>query len=368
MQNIGIIEKSKETANKHNQELKKEQEEILKSEYEIAKYEEKFSGTYEDYLLEKQYGLKIGDYVDYTYDTVNEGYLLEKTYSGYSEDQMMKQTTGLKWRVLGLNEEGNVELISEKIAGTIIHLRGATGYNNGVYLLNNMCKELYGNSKLGITARSMNIEDIEKQFSDEGINERDNYVASYTKKKYGQTKFYDANNKYPIIYEEEVGSGTNGTIRKGGIGQSEIFYKKKENLTVAYDENENEVDTAYKIAKDVEGNNTLLNVTQTYYYFSNMSSEYFKNKIFYNMIFGTGTYYYLSSRCVNIASSYAEFGLFRIGRKELGGATIFRSSTLVSSTGNYALRPVVTLPSNIYIDTSTGNGTVDSMYNLRGIK
>ena len=35
--------------------------------------------------------IKVGDYVDYTYDTVEDGYLVEAKYSGYTEDQTITQ-------------------------------------------------------------------------------------------------------------------------------------------------------------------------------------------------------------------------------------------------------------------------------------
>ena len=34
---------------------------------------------------------------------------------------------------------------------------GTIGYNNGVYLLNDLCKYRYGNANLGATARSVKI-------------------------------------------------------------------------------------------------------------------------------------------------------------------------------------------------------------------
>jgi hypothetical protein len=123
--------------------------------------------------------VKIGDYVNYTYDTVSEGYLLEKVYSGNYSDQTITQTTGLQWRVIGINDSGELELIcaTPTSSGGVV-FSGATGYNNGVYLLNDMCEKLYSNTELGIKARSLTIEDIEKRFSDEGKAARDSYIVS----------------------------------------------------------------------------------------------------------------------------------------------------------------------------------------------
>ena len=299
--------------------------------------------------------LKIGDYVDYKYDVVSAGYPLSKAHSGYSDQTITQPTTQLQWRVLGLDKNGNIELISATPAtSTYVYFKGAAGYNNGVYLLNDMCEKLYSNSTLGIKARSLTIEDIEKQFSDAGKNARKNYTNSSSHIGYGGIKKY-TDNKYPLIYAEETGSGVNGTIREGGIGKSVPFYKKNEDLTVAYDKDGNAVKTAYTTAS---GN---LNTTQTQYEFSNIPSSYFKNETFHNMIFGTGTYYWLASRCVGCASGSAIFCLSYVDVDDLRGHDMFASFVNSSYYGAY-LRPVVSLGSGVSVDTSTGNGESTSMY------
>ena len=68
-------------------------------------------------------------------------------------------------------EEGSETLyikFSAKIeGGKITEIRkdtkdGATGYSNGVYALNDICEQLYSNKAKGITARSINLADMEK--------------------------------------------------------------------------------------------------------------------------------------------------------------------------------------------------------------
>ena len=84
--------------------------------------------------------LKVGDYVDYTYDTAS-AYSLSKTYSGYSSNQTISQTNSLKWRILSI-ENNQVTLISSIPTEESVCLTGALGYNNGVYLLNDICAKL----------------------------------------------------------------------------------------------------------------------------------------------------------------------------------------------------------------------------------
>lgn len=357
VQGDGIISHAKNAQTGYEKAQAEEEKRLLELEYQIASAQGTVTGTYDEYVLEKTYGLKIGDYVNYTYDTVSAGYSLSKAHSGYSSNKTITQpTTQLQWRVLGLDKNSNVELISATPAKSMyVYFQGAAGYNNGVYLLNDMCEKLYSNSTLGIKARSLTIEDIEEQFSDAGKNAREGYKNSFNIK-YGGTQSYDTNNKYPLIYAEEAGSGVNGTIREGGIGKSVPFYNK-DNLTVAYDANGNAIETAYTAAS---GN---LNATQTCYYFSNTPSSYFQNEIFHNMIFGTGTYYWLASRYVSCYSTYASFGLHRVYSAGLNGSDLFHSNGNPYNCDCY-LRPVVSLGSGVSVDTSSGNGTVESMYTI----
>jgi len=64
--------------------------------------------------------IKIGDYVNYTYDTA-ENYVLTSATCGSSSNPAdgIPQTTGLKWRILNIDEaNGTVDLISENPTGT----------------------------------------------------------------------------------------------------------------------------------------------------------------------------------------------------------------------------------------------------------
>jgi hypothetical protein len=56
--------------------------------------------------------VQIGDSVNYTYDPAG-SYSLSSTYSGYSSNQTIAQTTGLTWKVLNVDKENDtVDIIS----------------------------------------------------------------------------------------------------------------------------------------------------------------------------------------------------------------------------------------------------------------
>ena len=278
----------------------------------------------------KREGIEVGDYVNYTYDEKADGYNLLTTQSGHTSNQTVSQTTGLKWRILNIHVDGTVDLISEAVPSQNVSFGGALGYNNGVYLLNDICKNLYSNSKLGITARSIELEDIEGQMNEEGIAARNAYVSTGGNVKYGSTKTYTGSySNYPNLYARENGSGINTEeTKKNGIGVSDNGYTNPTTETST---------TA-----------NSLTVTQSYYYFSNTPRSYFDNSEVYDMLLNTGTYYWLSSRYVNCDTPDAGFGLCNIGDSGIGGYYTYASNNKVNS--NLArVRPIVSLETNIKI-------------------
>ena len=292
--------------------------------------------------------LQVGDYVAYTPGSETaSSYSLSMAESGYTSDQTIPRDDSLMWRVLSINDDGTVNLVSNKVTNTLVYYRGATGYNNGVYSLNNMISELYSNESLGATARSMTIEDIEAGMTEAGLD----YVHSYAA--VGETKTYTSSSYryYPNLYAQENGSGIdlattndpNSEVKTDGIGQSDSYYTEP-----------NTDDPAYTQA------NTSLTVTQTYYYRS-MSSSYYKDgQTFYNLVH-PGSYYWLASRYVNTNSAIAYFGLRIVNNSYLNGNDLFYSDSGTNSSYGY-LRPVVSLKSNIKL--STGNGSSESPYQI----
>lgn len=278
---------------------------------------------------------QIGDYVNYTYDTAENYVLTQETCGARANPaEGIPQTAGLKWRILNINEDGSMDLISAAPTSTSIWFGLALGYNNGIYLINDICAKQYSNSSLGIFARNLTIEDIESKMNETGIAARNIYKHYGTQ--YGSKKTYTVSNSYyPNLYAQENGSGINTTIVKtNGIGRSDQYYSTL--TTETY----------------LQASSSGITVTQDYYKFDDMPSSYFDDSNFYQMIFGTGQYYWLASRCSYCWSTDASFGLRRVHGSELSGFYFFSSNTGTSSDNN-RLRPVVTLKPNI-IDTNLG--------------
>ena len=115
--------------------------------------------------------IKIGDSVNYTYDPAG-SYSLSSTYSG-SSDQTIAQTTGLTWKVLNVDKENDtVDIISTNPTSSTVYFKNILGYNNGPYLMNEICKAQYSNKTLGVNARSINLLDMEKHLTSPGITAR----------------------------------------------------------------------------------------------------------------------------------------------------------------------------------------------------
>ena len=84
--------------------------------------------------------IQIGDSVNYTYDPAG-SYSLSSTYSGYSSNQTIAQTKGLTWKVLNVDKENDtVDIISTNPTSSTVYFHNILGYNNGPYLMNEICK------------------------------------------------------------------------------------------------------------------------------------------------------------------------------------------------------------------------------------
>ena len=278
-------------------------------------------------------GLSVGDYVDYTPDTASNYMGLgtstsEKAGSPNNLSGGIPQDKNLNWRILSINESGTVDIISDTPTATAVYLQGSIGYNNGVYLLNDLCASLYSNSTLGVKARSINLIDIENKLSDAGKNARDTYTTSKGIP-YGNTQTYTGTVRTPDIYKQ-VGN----TIEE----ESKDYYKEPTILTHTRE--------------------SSLDVKQTMYRFSNTQASYFVDETFYNLVFGTGKYSWVATRYAECDTDSAFFGLYYLDGKHLNGYYLLHSSYDSAQFTNLAIRPIVTLGADIQI--SAEGGTADN--------
>ena len=290
--------------------------------------------------------LQVGDYVNYRYNSVNPYTKLNSSTTGSTNNYSGFGQEVVNWRVLKINDDGTVDLISDKPLTKSIYLNGAAGYNNGVYLLNDMAEALYSSNRYGgVKARSINIEDIEAELNADGINAIHGYNNSQAS--YNETVTYRTYRYYPSLYAEENGSGIdlltindpNSPVKKNGIGQSDSYYSEP-----------NTESPGYRQA------NSSITMTQTFYY-ATMNRSYYKNSNFYDLIH-TGDNYWLASRFTEAnGTQYIYFGLRAVMGNNLHGNYVV-NNTAMPTEMNAKLRPVVTLNGNLKI--GTGDGTSPS--------
>ena len=289
--------------------------------------------------------IKIGDSVNYTYDTASSSYTLESKYSGYSSNQTIAQTTGLTWKVLNVDKENDtVDIISTNPTSSTVNFYNILGYNNGPYFMNEICKAQYSNKTLGVNARSINLLDMEKQLTAAGIKSRNEYnKGSSTYAQYGTTKTYTSNTKYPSLYANQKGAGPNITAADAS---AKITQPKTDAGNDPYEESK-PIATTEPTTDNTSGTGNPLTVTQTFYYIpindTNYGTAY--------SILANGTTFWVAARYVYAYSGDAVFGL-RVADAYTGGYRMFVSN---GDAGGYycALRPVVSLPSSLLTGEQT---------------
>ena len=155
----------------------------------------------------------IGKYVDYTPDQGTYSLITNSAeYAGTANNTSDFTTEKFNWRIWGV--DGNkLTLIADDVTSTggtsnngTLSLSGAVGYNNGVKILNDICKNCYSNSSIGAVGRSINIEDIENVL-DKTIWRPEDYYYSYSNGTYNgayMKRYKSTNNKkYNYIWQLE---------------------------------------------------------------------------------------------------------------------------------------------------------------------
>ncbi len=256
----------------------------------------------EDYNNESKY--KIGDYVDYTYDTA-EPYVFKKSAGAGMDEMQIKQTTNLMWKILNIDEEnGMVDLVSVTPTKSNVWLNGVLGYNNGIDVMNEICKEQYSNKSIGVYARSINLLDIEKHLTSKGIEIKNGKKLEKKYIKYGLTKTFTENNWYP--------SGNTAAQAENG-----------------------------------------LTVTQTYYFIRLDNKDYFGKA---SNVLKCDSSYWIASRCTNILDTTSDYACFGMPTASVGiGMMTLYTSKNVLSSGICSLRPVVSIPMNMLSEEKNEN-------------
>ena len=212
----------------------------------------------------------------------------------------------------------------------------------GPYIMDKICEALYSNNSLGIKARSIDLLDMEKQLTAAGIAERNAYQYDSTTAKYGTTKTYTSNTKYPSLYANQKGAGVDvaeanaSTITQPDITKGNDPYEESKAIA-----------TTEPTTSSASESGNPLTVTQTFYSIAIDNTNYGTA----STVLANSTYFWVAARYVIADSDCAAFGL-RGAYTGTGGYGMFNAYGNPYG-GGYALRPVVSLPSSLLTGEQT---------------
>ena len=113
-------------------------------------YKKNCPSKYKCYKIHKT--PQVGDYIKMTPTLTS--YTTDTSKTGYISTQTINPSELDTWRVIKVNSDGTIEVVSENISSTVVYFRGQTGYKNFVGYLNVLANQ-YQNSKYTIKARHM---------------------------------------------------------------------------------------------------------------------------------------------------------------------------------------------------------------------
>ena len=207
--------------------------------------------------LKKKNTLALGDYVKMT--PTKSSYTTDASKTGYTSTQTINPQELNLWRVIKLNDDGTVEMISEHVSSTYVYFSGQTGYQNLVGYLNVLASQ-YENSTYTKGSRYF------------GYN--------------GQTEYITDTSKFtnPAPWTCSTGESCNPTESQGG--GDELYT------------------TDYNLINTVLGTRiaTKPNGSSAYYWMA--SRRYY---------YSSSTYYYWEDRLVSKSGSLLENILYRYG-------------------------------------------------------
>ena len=308
--------------------------------------------------------MHVGDYIDYSPDVAetvtysNETMTKYSGYTGTSYNVDLKRDTTMKWQVLRINEDRSMDIIGTPTTSKV-WLGYAKGYNNGVYLMNDICKTLYSNGAHNIVARSVNLDDMERWLTDDvkdasgnvttkgGKTAKSESIKNAISSLSGGTDYIESVDKtnntvkykkeysyYPILAGYENGVGINTDIKTDGIGLSEENVEVNNTLLIPTERDY------------TQATNNLI-IENQYYHIAINSTNYGAGA----KVLSNDTRYWLASRYVKIGSNRAFFAL-RQAYTNASGYELFNSHGGYGGT-YYSLRPVVTIRSDVQITPSS---------------
>ena len=158
-----------------------------------------FKGTV-TFKTDNSQSISLGSYVKMT--PTKSSYTTDNSKTGYTRTQTINPQELNLWRVISINSDGTVDVVSEHVSSTAIYFKGQTGYQNLVGYLNVLAKQ-YENSTYTKGSRAF------------GYN--------------GQTEYITDTSKFtnPVPWTCSTGGSCNSVESQGG---GDELYTKDYNL------------------------------------------------------------------------------------------------------------------------------------------
>ncbi len=326
--------------------------------------------------------VKVGDYVNYDCNVgvtaIDGEYISSQIRNGYGNQTFRASDYTGKWRILGVNEKGQLELVATMNApqtgntDSQYYLKGKDGYLNGQEELDTICA-IYGKANGATSARSITIEDINKIT---GYNPNNVGLKDLNQTRTGM--------KYGAGELDEYGGKVTSTLTSDGIKYSGIIGKEG-TATVTTFEYYDEESKTWKLLTNDES----VTITSSYYsyYPATLSSKQVSTETVvgistdsneYKMLFGDNLSlgsYWLSSKCVTNFPGYASYGLRVVHLGMIDDLTLYRTDAFtkgisgneVQETGieSNGVRPVVTLSPNSSLQVSLEQNGEAGVWDLK---
>ena len=208
---------------------------------ELYKYKENIDCPEGKICLKQKTSLALGDYVKMT--PTKSSYTTDKSRTGYNSTQTINPQELNLWRVISLNDDGTVDVVSEHVSSTNVYFVGQTGYQNFVGYLNVLASQ-YVNSTYTKGSRYF------------GYN--------------GQTKYITDTSKFtnPAPWTCSTGESCNSVESQGG---GDKLYTKDYNLVKSV------LGTA--VASKPGGANYYYWIASRYYYYSSSTNYYWYGRV-----------------------------------------------------------------------------------------
>jgi len=293
--------------------------------------------------------LNVGDKIEYNeLSNGTKTYSVDYTVNGgeSASDSQSFSTEDLQWRVLGVSDKGELEIVSATPTTSTVYLRGEKGYLNAEDILNNTANALYGKGQYATGARALKQEDI-------------NRLANYD-----VNTAYNANRVYQYKFSSETGYMQSRRSKDNGKTWEEWI-----------DTTTSEHQTCREPGKTktLSSTNTedIIELKNTYYTYkiSTLIPDTLKtsdgiliSKFFTqgvnesnNGASGTDIKQWLASTAVNSGPNAASFRIYRIWDVEgETTATLYESHEKQHGPYTRPYRPVVSLQYNITLTNENG--------------